>query len=116
MSDAQNSAEARVLATFRELVGERASRLEFGPPSEAAAKIAEALASDYPSNVASDIAFHLGDWRSDAAFLVALHLFPDRFAAEEVKAGVVNLLIHAPNHLAAAAKLAGYPIENVFGV
>jgi hypothetical protein len=26
------------------------------------------------------------------------------------------LLIHAPNHLAAAAKLAGWPVRDVFGV
>ncbi len=65
---------------------------------------------------AYDIGFHLTDWNSDAAFLVALILFPERFDAEEIAEGVEGFLIHAPNHVAAAAKLFGYPIEDIFGV
>ncbi len=43
-------------------------------------------------------------------------LFPERFAADELREGVRSFLIHAPNHVAAAAKLDGRPIEDVFGV
>jgi hypothetical protein len=65
---------------------------------------------------AADIAFHLSDWAEDAAFLIALHLFPERFTVKEIHEGVVALLIHAPNHIAAAAHLAGWPLRDVFGV
>jgi hypothetical protein len=36
---------------------------------------------------ADEIAFHLTDWSSKAAFLVALHLFPERFTPEEIREG-----------------------------
>ncbi|MGH2548563.1 MAG: hypothetical protein ACRDHN_04190 [Thermomicrobiales bacterium] len=63
-----------------------------------------------------DIAFHLTDWAADAAFLVALHLFPERFTAEEIADGIESFLIHAPNHVAAAAVLSGWPPKDIFGV
>ena len=56
------------------------------------------------------------DWGADAAFIVALMLFPERFSAQHVLEGATNLLIHVPNHLAAAAKLFGEPVSDVFGV
>ncbi len=65
---------------------------------------------------AMDIAFHLSDWSSDAAFLVALHLFPDAFTEEEIREGMMMFIIHAPNHVAAAAALAGDPIRNIFEI
>jgi hypothetical protein len=71
---------------------------------------------DLDERAARDVAFHLTDWTAEAAFLVAVQLFPDAFTAEEIEAGVTALLIHAPNHLAAAAKLAGWPVRDVFGV
>jgi hypothetical protein len=37
--------------------------------------IAEAISSEHEREVAGEIGFHLGDWQSDAAFIVALHLF-----------------------------------------
>ncbi len=63
-----------------------------------------------------DIAFHLSDWISDGAFLVAVHLFPDQFTREEILEGVSAFLHHAPNHAAAAAALAGNPVYDVFQV
>ncbi|HTH45949.1 MAG TPA: hypothetical protein VMB21_00425 [Candidatus Limnocylindria bacterium] len=65
---------------------------------------------------AKDVAFHLSHWNADAAFLVALHLFPERFTPEEIRSGVIGFLIHAPNHVAAAAKLGGSPTEDIFEV
>ena len=76
--------------------------------------MAEALAEDYPAEVASSIAFHLSDWNWDAAFLVAVQLQPDRFTAEEIRTGIEKVLIHAPEHLAEAARLAGHPVEGIF--
>ena len=117
MADAQRDIDAKVLSVFREMVGDRAGRLE-GPDSASDVKksIADAIAADHAAESASGIGFHLSDWGLDAAFLVALRLFPERLSGEEIKAGVTNLIIHAPNHLAAAAKLAGYPIQDVFGL
>jgi hypothetical protein len=48
--------------------------------------------------------------------LVAVQMYPERFTAEEVRAGVQAFLIHAPNHVAAAAHLSGWPLRDVFGI
>jgi len=61
-----------------------------------------------------DVGFHLTDWHDNNAFLLALHLEPEAFTPDEIAVGVTNLLIHAPNHLAAAAKLIGHPVTDVF--
>ena len=116
-SEPHRSVVREVAAIFRELAGERAGQLvESKVASETLKlKIVEALSEEHGDS-SDDIGFHLTDWSADAAFLVALHLFPERFSAEEIRAGVTNLVIHAPNHLAAAAKLAGYPIQDVFGL
>lgn len=78
--------------------------------------IGEALAAEYTPKRAREIAFHLVDWHSEAAFLVAVQLYPEKFTKREIVHGIKNLLVHAPNHLAAAAKLAGWPVEDVFGI
>ena len=71
---------------------------------------------DLGADQAAELAFHLSDWRSDGAFLVALSLAPERFTPAEVADGVMAFLIHAPNHVAAAAKLAGFPVSDIFEV
>jgi len=106
--DAHDSYRAKVEAIFRELAGERASRL--GATSYATASahaIAASYAPDMDSERAKDIGFHLTDWASDAAFFVALHLFPERFTPEEIQAGIGMFFVHAPYHIAEAAALAG---------
>jgi len=117
VTNAQESVRDKVRAIFRQLAGDRADQLEGPRPApQARDAIVKAVEPDYPINVAADIAFHLSDWSADAAFIVALHLFPERFTVDDVKRGVVSFLLHAPNHVAAAAKLAGHPIEDVFGL
>jgi hypothetical protein len=61
-----------------------------------------------------EMAFHLINWRSDAAFLVALHLFPERFTQEEIATGIDMFLVHAPAHVIAAARLSGNSTSDVF--
>lgn len=96
--------------------GERRGNIDpIRSASEVIATIEAAIRSEYGEK-ALDIAFNLSDWKSDAAFLVAVHLFPERFSAEEIREGVERVLIHAPNHLAAAAALAGYPVKDVYGI
>ena len=77
--------------------------------------IQSAIAEDYPDPVvARDIAFHLTDWGEDAAFLVALNLAPERFTPDEISKAIQGILIHVPNHVAAAATLGGWPMKDIF--
>jgi hypothetical protein len=111
----RQSAQAKTIAIFRELVGERAGQLFVGIP-KVQGVIRKALRKGFSSQAASDIAFHMTDWNGDAAFITALLLFPDRFSPGEIRDGLVQFLIHAPNHIIAAAKLHGWPVKDVFGV
>lgn len=100
-----------------ELVGDRATRLDpTQSQQEIIARMSKGLAREFDPAVADDIAFHLSDWVSDAAFLVALHLFPERFSDAKIEESIESFLIHAPNHVAAAAALGGHPIEDIFEV
>jgi|SRR5438477_5292988 len=116
MSSAHDSFRQKVDVLLSELVGDRAPRLSEPQAQQTRDTFTRALSADYSPEVAREIAFHIVDWASDAAFLLAVHLFPERFTPEELIAGVDMLLIHAPNHLAAAAKLAGHPVEDIFEV
>jgi hypothetical protein len=69
--------------------------------------MARALVANY-GDKALDIAFHMADWNSNAAFVVAVHLFPERFTPEEIEAGIGMFLTHAPNHIRAACGLTGH--------
>ena len=117
MPDAHDTVVEKVAMIFRELVGDRAERLQAGkPPFDAIHAFEQALSADYPPNIAPDVAFHLADVHWDAAFLVAAYVFPERFTHEELAAGVGMLLVHAPNHLAAAATLTLNPVRDIFEV
>jgi hypothetical protein len=54
------------------------------------------------------------DWNADAAFLVSVILFPERFTPEELRAGVDMFLLHVPAHVLAAARLGGYEAKDIF--
>ena len=106
---------------FKELVGERANKLKGNHfPADVRSRIMNGILSEYDDPTeeeiltANDIGFHLVDWQSDAAFLVALTLFPERFTDEEVADGVRMFLIHAPAHVVEAARLGDYSVENPF--
>jgi len=117
MSDAHDSFRRKVDEIFRELAGaERAKWLGASVPSRCMAQIARAVSSEsgYPEQVGWDIGTHVADWQGDAAFLVALHLFPERFTDEEIDEAVRSLLIHVPAHVIAAARLAGHSTEDIF--
>lgn len=98
-----------------EIVGERASRL-IGHQQTVIEKLADSLSLEFDQQTAYDIAFHLSDWNSDAAFIALIHIFPERFTKEEIKDGIEAFLLHVPNHTAAAAKLFGYPVQDIFEV
>jgi hypothetical protein len=116
---AGDSAREKVTAIFRELVGERAEQLTTGLCDIAfVGTVACALTSEsgFAKEPAQAIGFHLSDWHADAAFIVAVHLCPERFTPAEIDAGVAAFLHHAPNHVAAAAAVFGFPVEDIFGV
>ena len=114
-SDTADKLEDKIQAIFSEIAGaDRAKRLRGDVPSPVMAQIALALSSDHQPEVAGEIGFHLGDWNGDAGFLVALHLFPERFTPEEIDEGVRSFLLHVPAHVIAAARLAGHPTGDIF--
>lgn len=117
--DAHDSVRKKVEAIFTELAGNRTRMLDGGTfPAGITSTITAALSGPDASEErvlhADQIAFHLTDWNSDAAFIVALHLFPERFTPEEIEAGIDLFLCHVPSHVIAAARLAGHPAEDLF--
>lgn len=114
--DSHDSVRKKVEALFIELAGDRArmldgNRFPAGITSTITASLSGADANDEQVLQADTLAFHLTDWNADAAFIVALHLYPERFTPEEIEAGVELFLRHVPGHVIAAARLAGYPVE-----
>jgi hypothetical protein len=111
--DAHDSVSAKVDAIFREWVGDRANCLRGDVPArEANDVLGQALAEEMDPLQADQLAFNLVDWNSDAAFLVAFILFPERFTREELRAAVDSLMIHVPAHILAAARIGGYEAED----
>jgi hypothetical protein len=111
--DAYDRVSRKVEAIFTELAGVRELQVRGSLRGGAVhSAIASALAVDMTDEAAGNIAFHMVDWSSDAAFVVALHLFPERFTPDEIEAGVGLFLAHAPAHINAAANMMGYPIDS----
>jgi hypothetical protein len=64
-----------------------------------------------------DIAFHMTDWLADLEQLIAIYESPERATDEQVHEALSAFLIHAPAHLAAAAKLfTGDAVTDVFRI
>ena len=106
------NSDTKVDTIFRELVGPLADRLSGAHyPADVSSRIAAVLAKGETKaeeiTKSKDIAFHLVDWQAEAAFIVALTLFPERFTDKEIDEGVTAFLIHAPSHVVRAAKLFG---------
>lgn len=119
MANSKPAVREKVEAIFTELAGDRTRMFDGSTfPADVTSTITAALsgpdASEEQILHADQIAFHLTDWNSDAAVIVALHLFPERFTPQEVEAGVELFLCHVPSHVMAAARLAGHPAEDVF--
>ena len=104
--DPVHSVSEKVAAIFRELAGGRAHSLVGSAIATGVReRIASALAKEYGSDIAEKVALHMSDWNSDAAFVVAVHLFPERFTPDELNAGVGMFMIHTPNHIREACRL-----------
>jgi hypothetical protein len=73
--------------------------------------------AELPGSVANDVAFHLTDWVQDLERFVSFCQSPDTYQPEQVNDILIAFLVHAPNHIAAAAKLyVDIPVTDVFGV
>jgi hypothetical protein len=110
------SVQEKVSTIFRELAGEKAERLDGRRYlADVNTRITAALLAgkEKGSDVlrTDQIGFHLVDWQAEAAFLVALALYPERFTDEEIQDGVEAFLIHAPSHVVEAARIAGYSTD-----
>lgn len=109
IDDPIETVRQKVAAIFAELVGDRASRLDGSVLAEPAmSTIAATFRQRYGDKKAAEIGLHMADWNSDAAFVVAVHLFPERFTSDEIEAGVGMFLVHAPNHIRAACGITGH--------
>lgn len=111
--DPLDSVRQKVQDLFRELAGDRADNLD-RIAKDVIAQIKSVYEPDYGSRVASTLGMHLSDWNHDAAFIVALHLFPERFTEEEIEAGIGLFLTHAPNHIRAACQITGHYVWENF--
>ena len=107
------------MEVFIEHFGERASLLDFRTPHSdetVQAPVRRALARTVGDDAAWETAFHLADWREDAAFLIAVMLFPERYTDEEIEAMTNSVLVHAPNHIMAATHWMGKELRDVFRI
>ncbi len=113
--DAHDSVRDKAWKIFHEAFGSRADLFKGGIPAGKANDIlGAALAENGDPLVADEIAFHMVDWQTDAAFLVAFLLFPERFTKEELQAATEMFLIHVPAHVVAAGRLAGHDVQDIF--
>jgi hypothetical protein len=103
--------EIKTQRIFREAFGERAQFLQFSSDhtGEVASTVKDACKRAWGGKRAAEIGFHASDWAEDAAFLVALHLFPERFTAKEIRDGIESLACHIPYHVAGIADALNYP-------
>jgi len=88
-----------------------------------AAKVQEAIRSALEATAngelikADDIAFHMTDWLDDLDRYYRFCENPGGYRPEEVEGLLMEILVHVPNHVAAAAKLlVDMPVSDVFGV
>ena len=109
-----SSVADKVQQIFLELVGSRAEVLRGDRfPGDICSVVGQALCEGDFSEASvlrnDEIALNIVDWNSDAAFLVAVHLFPERFSSAEIREGVNALMLHVPEHLRDAAQLMNLP-------
>lgn len=113
----RRSAKRKTKEIFAEHFGERAELLDFrtaDSDESVREPLRRALAKRLGDQAAWATAFHLVDWREDAAFLIAVMLFPERFTNEEIEATTNSVLVHAPHHVMAAAHWMGHELRDVF--
>lgn len=84
-------------------------------------KLAEALENQENENLSDrqkrDIVFHLTDWLSDLEKWSVFCENPSQYSADEARHILYCILVHIPEHIAAAAKLLmNQPVRDIFNV
>lgn len=79
-------------------------------------RLEQALEEDgFAPQKAHDIVFHVTDWIEDLLALHGVISEPEKRSNREIRAALVNLLVHVPPHLNAARYLYGLgEVEDVF--
>tara|TARA_R110002072_G_scaffold1099_3_gene9158 strand:+ start:208 stop:486 length:279 start_codon:yes stop_codon:yes gene_type:complete len=78
---------------------------------------AQAKSRGLTDQEAMDVGFHMYDWYQDLKRLWEFTSDPNSYTDEELEQLLTQFLIHAPNHIAAAAKLyTGNGVGDIFGV
>lgn len=112
---ATSAIREKVAAIFTQIAPDRVARLCSGLCNQTFTEVVQPALTTHdglPPPLAYDIAFHLSDWHVEAAFIVALHLFPERFTPAEVSEGVLEFFSHAPLHVATGAALYDMAYDN----
>ncbi|MDF1808281.1 MAG: hypothetical protein P1U42_01145 [Phycisphaerales bacterium] len=88
------------------------------PAMEISNFITQALStSGKADEIAMDIAFHMTDWYEDLQELIRFYQNPSEYSAEQIDDLLMDFLIHAPHHLAAAKVLhTCAPVRDVFEI
>jgi len=103
------SALEKVQEIFQSAFGERAARsLSSHNVSHTMHTVIQAFGKELDATRAEELGFHMADWAGDAAFVLAIHVFPERFTPEEIRAGTLSLAAHLPYHVKAIAKVLGF--------
>jgi hypothetical protein len=115
MNDRFDNLRKKAATLLTQASASRVARSLNAPDRTAAREaIRIALGRAYGRKAASNLAFHLVDWTGDAAFIMALCMFPEQFSGREIRDGVDLLLVHVPNHVAAAAKISGNQCKDIW--
>ena len=80
-------------------------------------KLDAALAGsvEFSEEERANVVFHMTDWLDELARLTDVFWSPSGFSDEEVYSTLLKFLIHAPEHIAAAAHLmTGYSVDDIF--
>src|SRR5512140_2729274 len=102
MSNLEDKACRRARGIFVRAFGELGADLFTASSTGAMMQtITAAFARRMGRERAECVGFHLGDWAKDAAIVLALHLFPEKFGREEIRAVTDNVAAHLPYHCAA---------------
>ena len=104
-----DTVDRKTRAILVKAFGRRATRLFEGSSTQRMMQtIAGAFAHRMNREKAADVGFHLGDWAHDAALVLALHMYPERFTTEEIRQVADFVTAGTPYHCAALATHFGY--------
>ena len=104
-----DSVSRKARAIFVEAFRERGAHL-FVPASTSSMMhtVGTAFAGHMNTAKAEVVGFHLGDWAREAAIVLALHMYPEKFTRAEIRQVTDYLAAGLPYHCAALGALFGY--------